>query len=43
MPKNVAFLEISPIPEKYCRFDSTDLTADVKTGQTNVCSFDLKL
>ncbi len=30
------------IPEKYSRFDTTDLTADVKPVQTNVFTFDLK-
>jgi len=30
------------IPEKYGRFDTTDLTAEVKPGQTNVFTFDLK-
>ena len=30
------------IPDKYGRFDSTDLTAEVKAGQKNVFAFDLK-
>ncbi len=30
------------IPDKYGRFDTTDLTAEVKAGQTNVFTFDLK-
>jgi hypothetical protein len=30
------------IPEKYGRFETTDLTAEVKPGQTNVFTFDLK-
>ena len=29
-------------PEKYGRFDTTDLTAEVKPGQTNIFTFDLK-
>ncbi len=30
------------IPQKYDRFETTDLTAEVKPGQTNVFTFDLK-
>jgi hypothetical protein len=30
------------IPEKYGRAETTDLTAEVKPGQTNVFSFDIR-